>query len=281
LQAQIQALEAEISASKESLNALQSSQPDAAAEAALAAAVEHEALLKAQENFSAIEAEIQQLKAAHTQALEDAHAKIEAAEGKAGLVEGLDAQLVGLRAEKEDAVTKLSEIEVEVLELKESHETAEDDLAKAAASISSLEQQLAQALAATQQAIDDATAKETEYTSKADEAKAVHDSELKAASEAHAQTVSQLEALKTELEAALASHEETKAAAHAAVEEHTRLLGEAEEGYLKKQSELSDEVRRITMELEVADSFNCVQMEANFYLGPRSPIQCESRCRQG
>ncbi|KAJ7293443.1 hypothetical protein C8J57DRAFT_1269062 [Mycena rebaudengoi] len=224
-------LEGEISASKESLNALQSSQPDTVAEAALAAAVEHEALLKAQENFSAIEAEIQQLKAAHTQALEDAHAKIEAAEGKAGLVESLDAQLVGLRAEKEDAVTKLSEIEVEVLELKESHETAEDDLAKAAASISSLEQQLAQALAATQQAIDDATAKETEYTSKADEAKA-------------------LEALKTELEAALASHEETKAAAHAAVEEHTRLLGEAEEGYLKKQSELSDEVRRITMELE-------------------------------
>ncbi|KAJ7492753.1 hypothetical protein FB451DRAFT_1219483 [Mycena latifolia] len=225
-------LEAEISTSKEHLESLQASESGATNEAALAAAVEHEALLKAQADFSQIEVELQALKAAHTQTLEEAQAKLEAAESKAALAESLEGQLKELRAEKEDAVSKLSEIEVEVLELKESQETAEDE-----------QQELSQALAATQQAIDNALTKEAEYTSQAEGTKASHEGEIKAISESHAQTTSQLEALKAELETALATH-------HTATEEHTRQLGEAEEGYLKKQAELSDEIRRITTELE-------------------------------
>lgn len=236
-------MEAEVSASKENLESLQAAHAGTA-DVTTAAAVEHEALLKAQADFSAIEVEIQTLKAAHTQTLEEAQAKLEAAESKAALAQSLEDQLTALRAEKEDAVAKLSEIEVEVLELKESQESAEDERAKTAARIPLLEQELSQAMAATQQAIDNALAKETEYASQSDGAKALHEGELKAVSEAHAQTTSQLEALKAELEAALATHQATS-------EEHTRRLGEAEEGYVKKQTELSEEIRRITTELEV------------------------------
>jgi predicted nucleic acid-binding Zn-ribbon protein len=152
--------------------------------------------------------------------------------------------LKDLRAEKEDAVAKLSEIEVEVLELKESQETVEDDRAKTAARIAALEKELSDAVAATQQAIDNALAKEAEHVSQADGLKASHESELKAITDAHTETTSQLEKLKAELEAALATHQ-------AATEEHGRKLGEAEDGYVKKQTELSDEIRRITTELEV------------------------------
>lgn len=206
--------------------------------------MEHEALIKAQADFSQIEIEVQALKAAHTQSLEEAQAKLEAAESKAALAQSLETQLAELRVEKEDAVAKLSEIEVEVLELKESQETVEDERAKTAARIATLEQELSQAIAATQQAIDNALAKEAEYTSQADGAKALHEGQLKTISDAHAETASQLEALKVELEAALTTH-------RVAGEEHSRQLGEAEEGYLRKQAELSEEIRRITTELEV------------------------------
>ncbi|KAJ7103667.1 hypothetical protein B0H15DRAFT_228317 [Mycena belliarum] len=243
LQVQIQSLEAELSASKEQLESLQASQSGAASDIAAAAAVEHEALLKARADFSQIEIEIQALRTAHGQTLEEAQAKLEVAESKAALAESLESQLNAVRVEKEEAVSKLSEIEVEVLELKESQEAVEDERAKTTSRITSLEQELSQAIAATQQAIDSALAKEAEYTSQAHGTKTSHEEELKAVSEAHAQTTSQLEALKAELEGALASRQ-------AASEESTRRLGEAEEGYLKKQTELSDEIHRITMELE-------------------------------
>ncbi|KAJ7169747.1 hypothetical protein C8R46DRAFT_1265230 [Mycena filopes] len=217
----------------ESLQSSQSGDPEAAA----AAAAEHETLLKTQADLSAIEAEFQAFKAEQAQTLEEAQVRLQAAEGKAAHAEVLEAQLVELRAEKEDAVAKLSEIEVEILELKESQETIEDERAKTAAKIASLEQELSQA------AIDNALAKEAEYLSQADGVKVSHETELKAISEAHAQTTSQLEALNVEMEAAIATHQ-------AATDEHTRRLGEAEEGYVKKQTELSDEIRRITEELE-------------------------------
>ncbi|KAJ7630802.1 hypothetical protein FB45DRAFT_867140 [Roridomyces roridus] len=242
LQSQIQTLEAEVTASKESLESFRAANSNAD-EAAVAAAVEHEALIKAQADFSQISVEIEALKTAHAQALEEVQAKVEAAEGRAALAESLEAQLAALRAEKEEAVAKLSEFEVEVLELKESQETAEEERAKTAAQIATLEQQLSEALVAAQKANDDALAKEGEYTSQADATKASHTTELATLSEAHAAATSQLEALKAELEAAVAAHS-------AAGEEHARALGEAEEGHSRKQAELTEEMKRIATELE-------------------------------
>ncbi|KAK7064336.1 laminin-like protein epi-1 [Favolaschia claudopus] len=243
LQAQIQTLEAEVSASKASLEVLQASHSGADSDAAAAAVVEHEALLKAQADFTTIEGEIVALKAAQTQALNEVQAQLEAAESKAALVENLETQLKDLRAEKEDAVAKLSEMEIEVLELKESQESAEDERAKTAAKISALEKELSDAVAATQQAIDSALAKEAEHVSQAEGAKASYESELKSISDLHAEVTSQLEALKAEMASAAATHQ-------AAVEEQGRTLAEAENGFSTKQTELSDEIRRITAELE-------------------------------
>ena len=60
-----------------------------------------------------------------------------------------------------DNANKISELEVEILELKESQEKADDEHGVFLARIKVLEGELAKAIAATQEAVDNATAKDS------------------------------------------------------------------------------------------------------------------------
>ena len=127
LQAQTERLEAEVRTARENLELLQSASGEASDAATAAAAVEHEALLKAKANLETIQQEIETLNTEHSKALAEAQAKVESLEESAARSVALEAQLAELKAENEDKSNKVSELEVEILELKEEQEKIEKD----------------------------------------------------------------------------------------------------------------------------------------------------------
>ncbi|CAK5280172.1 unnamed protein product [Mycena citricolor] len=248
LQLQIETLSAEVAKATESYAALQASQASVSSDASAAASIEHDALLKAQSDFGAIQVEIEALKDAHKQSLEDLEGKLSTAvEDKASAVATLEETLADLTSQKEEAIAKLSEFEVENLELKESQESAEDERTKTAEHISTLERELSEAVAATQAAIDKAAAEQTEHAAQAGATQASHEQAIKEIADAHAQTTTQLDALKAELDGARADHE-------TAVSEHARLLAESEAASAKKEADLAEQIKVISADLESQES---------------------------
>jgi uncharacterized protein YhaN len=218
---------------------------------AATAAVEHEALIKAKTDLDAIQVEFQTLQRAHAQALQEAAQKLQDVEGKAARSEKLEVELAELKKEQEDNANKLSELEVEILELKDSQEAAEDEHSKLLSRSKKLEEELSKAAVATQQAIEDAKVKEEEYARKIQDIGKTYEEELKAASEEQMKLTAKLDVLKSELVDAQDAHEQSRVATDATAVEHTHRLDEAEKAYLHMQSELSEQIRRITVELEV------------------------------
>jgi chromosome segregation ATPase len=251
LQSQIQSLEGEVHSAKQNLAVLKESHDSATTTSAAAAAIEHEALMKAKADLEAIAAETTALKSAQAEVLAGASEKAKELQGKIEEVEGLRTELAVLKSEKEQNANKISELEIEILELKESQETAEDERGASLARLKSLEEELCKATSATQQAIDDAKSKEGEHTRGLADVQKAHEDALKAAAKEQANVVADLEALRTELTALQAAHEQAKADARAAGEEHTRTLSEVETTHLGKQTEMSAETERIKAELEV------------------------------
>lgn len=241
LHAQIQALETEVLSSKEQLETLQVSK---ASEASVAASIEHDALLKAHAD------EIEALKVAHREALQGMQDKLKDLEHRAAAVDNLEAALTRVKEEKEETVGKLSELEVEILELKESQELVEDRRAQSLVHIKAVEEDLLKATSAKQQAIDEAKAKEADHVTLLDDIKKHHHEALQVASEERKNMVLALEALKGELATSMAAHEQVKIDVQAALVEHARQLEEAEQIHMRRQTELSEEIKKITAELE-------------------------------
>jgi len=236
---------------KESLNTLRVAHTSASSDAATAAQIDRDSLVNAKADLEALIAEREVLKAAHSAALRDATTKLDGYQSKAANVETLEKDLLELKADKEEAAAKLSELEVEILELKESQEKAEDEHGQALSRIKLMEEELANAVAATQQAINDAAAKGSEHLQRAADIKNAHDVELTSIAEEQAKVVEHLEALKAELAASQAAHEQANFDAQVATEDHNRRLGEAEQLHLAKQGELMEQIQRISAELEV------------------------------
>ncbi|KZP10531.1 hypothetical protein FIBSPDRAFT_801088 [Athelia psychrophila] len=250
LQAQITTLEAETVAVKDNLAKLQVSYDSTTSDATAAAQVDHEALLKARADLEAIATATEALKTAHSSALHEATTKLREQEQKVASVEALETELSELKAQKEETSNKLSELEIEILELKESQDQAEDAHSHSLAKVKNLEDALATALAATQQAIDSAVEKDTEHTQRASDLNSTHQSALEAIREEQAKVSASLEALKEELAVAQAAHEQAKAGAVTASEDHTRQIGELEQLHSAKQEELSEQITKVTAELE-------------------------------
>lgn len=252
LHAQIQALETEVLSSKEQLETLQVSK---ASEASVAASIEHDALLKAHAD------EIEALKVAHREALQGMQDKLKDLEHRAAAVDNLEAALTRVKEEKEETVGKLSELEVEILELKESQELAEDRRAQSLVHIKAVEEDLLKATSAKQQAIDEAKAKEADHVTLLDDIKKHHHEALQVASEERKNMVLALEALKGELATSMAAHEQVKIDVQAALVEHARQLEEAEQIHMRRQTELSEEIKKITAELEVTICYFCIKQQ--------------------
>lgn len=201
--------------------------------------------------MKALAAEKEALEASHSAALNEAADQLNAQEAKVAGVAVLEQELADLKKEKEETANKLSELEVEILELKESQEMVEDAQVHALAKVKTLEEELAQATVAFQQALDNAAAKDSEYHQRATDTQNAHDEKLKVIADEQATAVAHLEALKQELGASQAALEQAKADAQVASEGYSSALEEAEKLHLSKQGELTEKIKQISEELEV------------------------------
>ncbi|KZT05973.1 uncharacterized protein LAESUDRAFT_654834 [Laetiporus sulphureus 93-53] len=250
LQSQIQALESEVAAGRHNLDALRSSSSEQSSASAAAAEVEHIALLKAKEDLEAIKLETESLKAAHTEALADAQTRMAELEEKATRVEILEAQLAKLKAENGEKSMKVSELEVEILEMKEEQEKSEDERAQAIARIRSLEEEITKASEAMQKALEEASASEAEKLGKADEALQELAQELNSVRMEYAGLSDKCKSLDEELAKAIQTHEQAKAEIDAQVEAHTAEIRRLQDEFREKESQLIEQMKTITAELE-------------------------------
>ncbi|CAE6425791.1 unnamed protein product [Rhizoctonia solani] len=96
-----------------------------------AAAIEHEALIKAREDLEAIRLEIQKLTASHQANAEQSQLRIKELESQLSAAEATVTQLRGqissLESEKEELNHRISELDIEILELKEAIEVDADN----------------------------------------------------------------------------------------------------------------------------------------------------------
>lgn len=266
-------MEAEVKAAKDNIGALRVSYEAASSSAASSAQVDRDALAQARADLDAISMEAKALRAAHTAALQDATAKLKEYETQAANVETLEKQLAALKAEKEDTVYKLSELEIEILELKDSQGKEEDAKGKVLANVKALEEHLAETVAATRQAIDDATAKGVEHVQNVTDIKNAYEEELKALASEQAKSVAQLDVIQKELATSQAAHSLAKTDIQAMTEDYVRNLSEAEQIHLAKQNELAEQIKKITDELEVR-LYTLWNYESHFILaGSRSALQ--------
>ena len=274
LEGQIETLQVDITAAYENFESLRSSSDQSSAAAAAAAQMEREAFLRAKADVETVTAELNSHRSAHNKALEEAVARSSELQQRAAEAVALAAQIGDLKAEREESAAKISELEVEVLELKESQESADDEHKKTLDRIRKLEAELTEAVATTQQAQRDAVARDAENTKKAADVAVLHADEMQLIKSDLAKAVSEAEVLKTELATAHAAHDETRAAANASAEEHEQEMEEAEQTYLSKHIELSEEIKRLTAELEVRMTFvyECKPLTTLTLTGPGGEV---------
>jgi predicted nucleic acid-binding Zn-ribbon protein len=242
-------LESEITSTRSELEALRASSQLASSDATAAAAVEHEALLQARADLEAIGLETSALKSAHTAALDELRQRLSVAEEKAKEVERLEAELAGLKSEKEETANRISELEIEVLEAKEAVEEAEDAKSRAESRTKGLEDELTKAKVTFEGALED---KEKNLLAQLDEAKEEHGAHAAELQQEHDNLLSQLATLEGELANARTAVEKASQEQELVAEEHAAKLQSLEQSNQAALDALSAELRRIKNELEVA-----------------------------
>jgi len=243
LREQIKTLEAKVD---ESMNSLESLRADHANDADIIAAAERDrqALVEARAELETMGTETATLKAAHAEALDAATAKISA-------LEALDTEIADLRAGKEGTSNKLSELEVEILELKEARDLAEEERANSKTQIDTLRQEVATATAAAKKTVEEVGANQRAATEHLEEVKKQHEAALTLVVEESKKLADQLHASQAEIDRLRNSLEASDAAAASAAEEHAGRLAEAEQAHKARQDELKAEIEKISAELAV------------------------------
>ncbi|KIY45748.1 hypothetical protein FISHEDRAFT_48752, partial [Fistulina hepatica ATCC 64428] len=258
LQGQLDEMAANVIASKEALEALRDEKEALVASHStdsVAAAAEHEALVKAQAELEALKAELAGSKAAADQRLQEVLSQVADLQTKLEASAQLGAQLNALKVEKEEMASRLSELEVETLELKEVQESIDDEREAMQTKLKDLESQLAQATKATDDALAKLKAREEDFSSLLANTKEMHAEEMRLSTESYTKLIAQHENIKAELANAWAAHEKGKNDAQTA-------LDEAEKAFNAKQTELDQEIERIQSDLDNQENFYNQKVEA-------------------
>ncbi len=273
LRGQIKTLQNEVDGAREKLEVLRATHVSDSSIAA-AAEIDRQALAKAKEDLEASKAE----KAAQDEALNSATAKISTLELQASRAEALAAEVASLRAEKEETSSKLSELEVEILESKEAQELAEGELGNSKAQIDALRAEVAKAADDADKTIQAAAAKESAAAEHLEEVQKQHADALTLAVEESKKLTEQLHVLQAETDELRNNIEAANATAVSAAEEHARKLEEVEKVHHAQREELTAEIGRISTELEVCGWLDCSYScngSDGILLGTRVCVQCQ------
>ena len=251
LKARIQELEVALSSSQDRAKALETIHAADAASAAEAASAEHESLLQAQADLMAISEEAERLKATHKQALEDSTTRVKALEEKAAENDELKSQVASLKSEKEDNANKLSELEIEILELKETQEGLEDTRDSLQRRIATLEDDLAKAVVASALAAEAASGKEKEHLAQLNELVERHKEELATRSKRHDEIVASLNSLEEQHADTSKSYEQAKRDKISIEQAHASKLSDLQQAHAAQRDAQSTEIAKIKAELQV------------------------------
>ena len=161
---------------EESLKSLEGHANDA--DIIAAAERDRQALVEARAELETMETETTALKAAQAEALDAATAKISTLQFQASRAEALATENADLRAGKEGTSNMLSELEVEILELKEARDIAEEERENSKTQIDALREEVATATAAAEKAVEEAAAKQSAATEHLEEVKKQHEAEI-------------------------------------------------------------------------------------------------------
>lgn len=259
LQERVAALTSDIAIAEKNYESLRTTSEEFSSQTAAAAEADRESFLRVKADLDSLNAEMNELRAAHDTAVQDAAARLSESEWHAAEGASLATQIEVLKDEREGNANRISELEVEVLELKESHEHAEDKHNQVSDHLKKVEGELA---AVREQATNDVRAKTEECSQKIVELEQRHKEIVQGLEGALTEARMELESLKTVLASAQVTNEDMRKQAEIAAEDHERQLEEAEQSYLSKHIEFSEEIRRLTTELEVGSS--CfVEADAN------------------
>lgn len=235
------------------MKSLESLRADHANDADIIAAAERDrqALVEARAELEIMETETNGLKAAQAEALDAATEKISALELQASRAEALASEIADLRTGKEGTSNKLSELEVEIQELKEARDLAEVERANSKTQIDALREEVAKATVAAEKTVEEAAAKQSAATEHLEEVKKQHEVALALVVEESKKLTDQLHASQAEIDEFRKNLEASGAAAASAAEEHVGRLAEAEQAHKARQDELTAEIERISVELAV------------------------------
>jgi predicted nucleic acid-binding Zn-ribbon protein len=246
----VETLEAQIASAHADLETLRTSHLTAASDAEKLAQTEA-AFLKVQSEVQASIEATKSLKADHQIELQNAQNSITELESRVAQLKGLEAQIAALNLEKEDNAGKVSELEVEILELKEAQEGLEDNRDRLQDKLSALEENLANSSATIKLATEEAASKGAEHLSQLNELKTSHEEQLKQVSVTHEEVVASLASLQSKLEAASSAQELATKELLAAQDSHSSHIKEIEEAHVLQKAQLSEEMEVIKRELEV------------------------------
>ena len=250
LREQIKALETQVDESRKTLEALHADHADDSNIIA-AAESDRQALVEARADLETMKTETNALKAAQAKALDAASAKISALELQASSAEGLATEIATLRAEKEGTSNKLSELEVEILELKEAHDLAVEERGNSETQINSLREEVATATEAAKKAVQEAAEKQSAAAEHLEDVKREHKLALARVMEEGKKLAEQLHASQAEVDGLRNDLEATNVAAASVAKEHVRQLEEAEQAHRARHDELTAKIERISAELAV------------------------------
>jgi conserved oligomeric Golgi complex subunit 6 len=250
LREQIKALETQVDESRKTLEALHADHADDSNIIA-AAESDRQALVEARADLETMKTETNALKAAQAKALDAAGAKISALELQASSAEGLATEIATLRAEKEGTSNKLSELEVEILELKEAHDLAVEERGNSETQINSLREEVATATEAAKKAVQEAAEKQSAAAEHLEDVKREHKLALARVMEEGKKLAEQLHASQAEVDGLRNDLEAMNVAAASVAKEHVRQLEEAEQAHRARHDELTAKIERISAELAV------------------------------
>lgn len=249
--ARINELQGDLSSSKEKIEALEDEHAQSATSASEAAAIEHEALLASQAKLDLLSSEVENLKAVHAKTLQDSESRIAGLLEKLTLVETLEAQVSSLKVEKEENANKLSELEVEILELKEAQDGLEDTRDILQKQVASLEDEVAKAAVSAAMAVEEGNNKDDSHAQELATMAKQHQDELEAGSSRYNELVASLEVLKSDLLVAETAKEKAERECSLLEEAQAIKMAELEQHHATNVAALEVKIAKITEELQV------------------------------
>lgn len=252
LQTQKNDLEAAIASYKEKITHLEADHAKAVVDLTEAASVAREDYVKAHAKLRSHIEEIEAQRVSQGEVAKELEARSAKLKEMTDIIDGLQAHLTALLAEKEENANKVSELEVEILELKENQEGLEDNRDALQTQVDELLRKLANADATAGIAAETAAKRDAEWSDKLKELSMKHEQELESSAARVAEITTSLDHLRAEYDEIVGGLQKAKMDAIIKEEQHNLKMVEAEKAHADALAALSTQLEEVSRDLNVS-----------------------------